>query len=52
MSKAQLDRVKENMISKWRFLSENWDGKDLSMESEMEDIAGELEAFGIIVEDL
>lgn len=52
MSEKQKDILIENLISQWRELSETWDGKDLEHERKMQDVAGELEDYGINVEDL
>ena len=52
MSKAHQDRKVENLISEYRELSDSWNGKCLKTEEKMQDIAGELEDYGIMVEDL
>lgn len=52
MSQAQQDRHIENLIAKYRELADVWDGKCLYTERKMQDIAGELEDYGIDVEDL
>ena len=52
MSEKQLEIKKENLIQKYRELAESWDGKDLRIEQQMQDVAGELEDYGINVDDL
>lgn len=52
MSKAHQDIKVENLIAEYRELSDSWNGKCLKTEKKMQDIAGELEDYGIMVEDL
>lgn len=52
MSDAQRDIRIENLIEQWQELSETWDGKDLKIEQQMQNIEGELADYGINTEDL
>ena len=52
MSEKQIEIRKENLIQKYRELAEFWNGKDLHIEQQMQDVAGELEDLGINVDDL
>ena len=45
-------RHSDKLIAEYRELADVWNGKCLQTESKMQDIAGELEDYGINVEDL
>ena len=42
----------ERLIDRYRELSESWNGKDLHTEQLIQDVAGELEDYGISVDNL
>lgn len=50
MSNAQNDVIIEELYEEWKELSDNWNGKSLSVESKMNDIAGELLELGVDVD--
>lgn len=53
MSQAQQDRHIENLIAKYREMRDMCGAEEgFVTESDLEDIAGELEDYGINVEDL